>query len=304
MLRQVDRHILAAHVPPSWIPDTADLTFFPPSYHQAFHHHDVDEKDLLRDGTDSLHSPGGDFVRRVWASGELRIDLEQYYSDGGWRRNKRTICFETIKDVRLRGKADEEKIIVTIGRTHVSIKNTHAKDWEAVLQKVRDERRWETSAVQNSGLEEQRTLIFMKARADNGELLPPTKYLQPPATAEFQHTLTPTPTLLFRFSALTLNAHALHLDAEYTRQVEGHRNLLVHGPLQLTLILRFVEQHLRSLPGPPQTIRLIHYRNLAPLYVNEKMTLCGSAHGRRDNVIEAWIEGPSGGMAFKAVIHT
>jgi 3-methylfumaryl-CoA hydratase len=40
------------------------------------------------------------------------------------------------------------------------------------------------------------------------------------------------PTLLFRFSALTYNAHRIHYDREFTRDVEGYPGLLTHGPLQ------------------------------------------------------------------------
>jgi 3-methylfumaryl-CoA hydratase len=40
------------------------------------------------------------------------------------------------------------------------------------------------------------------------------------------------PTLLFRFSALTYNSHRIHYDRDYAREVEGYPGLLTHGPLQ------------------------------------------------------------------------
>ena len=40
------------------------------------------------------------------------------------------------------------------------------------------------------------------------------------------------PTVLFRFSALTYNAHRIHYDRDYCRDVEGYPGLLTHGPLQ------------------------------------------------------------------------
>jgi 3-methylfumaryl-CoA hydratase len=40
------------------------------------------------------------------------------------------------------------------------------------------------------------------------------------------------PTLLFRFSALTYNAHRIHYDRDYATRVEGYPGLLIHGPLQ------------------------------------------------------------------------
>ena len=40
------------------------------------------------------------------------------------------------------------------------------------------------------------------------------------------------PTLLFRFSALTYNAHRIHYDRDFATGVEGYPGLVVHGPLQ------------------------------------------------------------------------
>ncbi|WP_329048895.1 MaoC family dehydratase N-terminal domain-containing protein [Amycolatopsis sp. NBC_01488] len=52
----------------------------------------------------------------------------------------------------------------------------------------------------------------------------------PPAPGEWP--IEVTPTLLFRFSALTYNAHRIHYDRDYSRSVEGYPGLLTHGPLQ------------------------------------------------------------------------
>ena len=52
----------------------------------------------------------------------------------------------------------------------------------------------------------------------------------PPAPGEWEIEISPS--LLFRFSALTYNAHRIHYDRDYTRDVEGYPGLLTHGPLQ------------------------------------------------------------------------
>jgi 3-methylfumaryl-CoA hydratase len=52
----------------------------------------------------------------------------------------------------------------------------------------------------------------------------------PPAAGEWA--IDVSPTLLFRFSALTYNAHRIHYDRDFTRDVEGYPGLLTHGPLQ------------------------------------------------------------------------
>src|SRR5690606_12080945 len=46
------------------------------------------------------------------------------------------------------------------------------------------------------------------------------------------------PSLLIRYSALTFNAHRIHWDEPYATRHEGYPGLVVHGPLQATLLLR------------------------------------------------------------------
>jgi hydroxyacyl-ACP dehydratase HTD2-like protein with hotdog domain len=43
---------------------------------------------------------------------------------------------------------------------------------------------------------------------------------------------------LFRYSALTFNAHAIHLSSTWAQEMEGHPDIVVHGPLNLSLLLR------------------------------------------------------------------
>ena len=48
--------------------------------------------------------------------------------------------------------------------------------------------------------------------------------------------------LLFRYSAMTGNAHRIHYDREYAQQVEGYPSLVVHGPLQATLLAGYATE--------------------------------------------------------------
>jgi 3-methylfumaryl-CoA hydratase len=63
-----------------------------------------------------------------------------------------------------------------------------------------------------------------------------------PTPFDAEHVVTPTPTLLFRFSALTFNAHRIHYDHPYATQVEGYEGLVVHGPLMAVLMLDLVDR--------------------------------------------------------------
>lgn len=105
---------------------------------------------------------------------------------------------------------------------------------------------------------------------------------------------------------MTFNAHLIHLDREYARNVEGHRNLLVHGPLSLTLLLEAITGHVRTRSEREEVVEKIAYRNLAPLYCDEKMSLCGrrKQSTRSGSIYDVWIEGPTGGVAVKGTVST
>lgn len=47
------------------------------------------------------------------------------------------------------------------------------------------------------------------------------------ADPDFGYSWTPTSTTLFRFSALTFNAHLIHLDKHYAQVVEGYPGMAV-----------------------------------------------------------------------------
>ncbi len=68
-----------------------------------------------------------------------------------------------------------------------------------------------------------------------------------------------TETLLFRFSALTFNAHRIHYDLAWARR-EGYAGLVVHGPLQALLMGELARRSGVSLVG-----REFGYRLVAPM---------------------------------------
>ncbi len=82
---------------------------------------------------------------------------------------------------------------------------------------------------------------------------------------------------LFRYSALTFNAHRIHYDADYCRE-EGYGGLVVHGPLLATRLAIFAEEHMGRLGR-------FSFRATAPLILGDVAWMCraGSRY---------WIEGP------------
>jgi 3-methylfumaryl-CoA hydratase len=91
---------------------------------------------------------------------------------------------------------------------------------------------------------------------------PPAKDL-PAVRAAFA--FNPDPVLLFRFSAITFNAHRIHYDRPYATEVEAYDGLVVHGPLQAILMLNLAARVFGHLPAR------FTYRAIAPLICGSKV---------------------------------
>lgn len=79
--------------------------------------------------------------------------------------------------------------------------------------------------------------------------------------------------MLFRFSALTYNAHRIHYDLGYV-PTEGYDGLVVHGPLQALMMA----EHLRR-EGVDLVGRQFAYRLLSPMVGVQTFTVVPGAEG-------------------------
>lgn len=77
------------------------------------------------------------------------------------------------------------------------------------------------------------------------------------------------PILLFRFSAVTFNAHRIHFDAPYATEVEGYPGLVLQGPL---LALKLLELLHENEGRSPVTFS---FRAKAPVFEGEEVLLIG-----------------------------
>lgn len=78
------------------------------------------------------------------------------------------------------------------------------------------------------------------------------------------------PTLLFRFSALTYNAHRIHYDRAYATGVEGYPGLVVHGPLQAVALAELCRRHV----GDRQVVSFV-FRARRPAFDGAPLRLRG-----------------------------
>jgi len=75
----------------------------------------------------------------------------------------------------------------------------------------------------------------------------------------------PDPVMLFRYSAITFNAHRIHYDVPYTRDQEGYPGLVVNGGLTA---LRLGEHAKRHLPGG--RLGRLSLRNVRPFFAHQR----------------------------------
>lgn len=93
---------------------------------------------------------------------------------------------------------------------------------------------------------------------------------EPSPPAQWQMTVNPTSTLLFRYSALTFNGHRIHYDFPYVTQQEGYPGLVVHGPLIATTLVQSFR-----LANPKARVRQLAYRGLRPLIAPQPFEAMG-----------------------------
>lgn len=75
---------------------------------------------------------------------------------------------------------------------------------------------------------------------------------------------------LFRFSALTFNAHRIHFDLPYATTVEKYPGLVVHGPMQAMLLMQAARA--RAEGAMPRGYR---FRGVRPLFHFDALSLQG-----------------------------
>ncbi|KAI0969252.1 hypothetical protein F4678DRAFT_169245 [Xylaria arbuscula] len=307
------------------LPDSDLTPLLPAGHHFIYFPLRLPSSQLCADGTDPFHSPRHTpftpFTRRMWAGGSIR-------NIGLMGLDRRlAVCLERIVDVKARGVAGNEKIFVEVQREYVT-ERVFAEYFDPGEQVLK-----QRALGSPSGITERRTLVFMREPSEEEKMKSlegKQKVIKSTKQPDYSVTLTPTPTLLFQYSALTFNAHRIHLDRAYCREVEGYRDLLVHGPLSLTMMLSVLNSLLDE--SQREFIDSIEYQHLAPLYVGQSMRICvarrkppaGSADKSSDDKGEqessgsalfsahkpamskwdVWVENQDGGLCVKATIET
>lgn len=117
-----------------------------------------------------------------------------------------------------------------------------------------------------------------------------------PENAAWAHEVTPDPVLLFRYSALTFNAHRIHYDRAYSTEVEGYAGLVVQAPLTATLMLESLRR-----ASPRSEVTRFTFRAMHPLFDMQPFRICGRpAESAGDMEVRA--ENAAGVLCMRATV--
>ena len=112
-----------------------------------------------------------------------------------------------------------------------------------------------------------------------------------PRDEEFRREVTMNEARLFRYSAITFNAHRIHYDRPYATGVEGYPGLVVHGPLIATLLADLFRQEF-----PDARLDSFEFKAMSPLFDIQPFDICGKREGA--GAVALWARGPDGALAM------
>jgi 3-methylfumaryl-CoA hydratase len=152
--------------------------------------------------------------------------------------------------------------------------------------------RHELASDRGVAIRERQDMVYRAALAAGSVSSSPPMAPEASQQADLTWRVDATPVLLFRYSALTFNGHRIHYDHPYATGDEGYPGLLVHGPLQATLLLNLAA----SLGG--RVPRRFSYRAIAPLVAGKPFELCAQRNASK--AVECWSADAAGSMAMRA----
>jgi len=151
--------------------------------------------------------------------------------------------------------------------------------------------RHEIADAEGIALSEEQDIVY-RDHPKAGDAPPAAQ--EAPKDAKWERVIRPDDVVLFRYSALTFNAHRIHYDWRYATQVEGYPGLVVHGPLIATLLVDLLRRNL-----PAATLERFSFRAVSPLFDTGPFAVCGKPE-IDGNTISLWARNEAGGLATMA----
>ncbi|WP_236208545.1 FAS1-like dehydratase domain-containing protein [Pseudomonas tohonis] len=237
---------------------TAEARHLPPLWQWCFFQPAAAESELGEDGHPARGGflPPADNRNRMWAGGRVEFIAPLMIGKDATR-------VSTIKGI-------EEKRGKTGALLFVTVEHVYLQNGELMLREEQD-------------------IVYREPtppKLSKNEAVP---------AGMWEEDITPSSTLLFRYSAVTFNGHRIHYDYPYAVDSEGYPGLVVHGPLIATLNLRAFCR-----ANPQAHLQHFSFRGLRPLIAPTPFKLSGQII--KPGYAELWA-GNASGVAQKAEIH-
>ncbi|ORY24569.1 hypothetical protein BCR39DRAFT_546522 [Naematelia encephala] len=219
----------------------------PKGHHLIYFQPETMQKDLAEDGSSPEFNAPKPFLRRMWAGGSIR-----------WSDKPLTVGSTVTQSVTVPRAEFKAGMIFVHQQRDILAGAANKDDW--AVREIR-------THVFREDVKEKNEQVKLKAQRASEVLI------NNPSTFSFL----PTPPLLFRYSALTFNGHRIHYDRDWTRLVEGHPDLVFHGPLTATLLIDLADKAGKS---THRALAHFDYRATSPMYTDRSINLIS---GWKDN---------------------
>ncbi len=232
----------------------------PPLYHWLYFLPLCRQSELGEDGHPALGGflPPIPLPRRMWASSTIEFSHPLRIGELATRDSE-------ILDVQLKKGRTGSLVFVKLRHTILS-------SGRVAIREIQD--------------------LVYRDQPKSGDALPPPA--DAPPDPDSQSEVKPTAVLLFRYSALTFNAHRIHFDRSYAAAVEGYPSLVVHGPLVATLL---VDNLMRAIGAA--RLRRFQFRALRALFDHEPFSVCWQRRAE-PNEFRLWTRDARGAMCTEA----
>ncbi|MBP2839282.1 MaoC family dehydratase N-terminal domain-containing protein [Pseudomonas sp. PNP] len=194
--------------------------------------------------------------RRMWAGGEVQTLAPLPIGEAVRRES-------TITDIRFKDGRSGKLCFVTVEH--------------------------ELSCKGKVAIRERQDIVYRAAQSDS----PAPSAGEPLRHGDRQEWVETPATLLLRYSAMTFNAHRIHYDLPYATEVEGYKGLVVHGPLQASLLFNLAARHAQRIPAR------FAYRGLTPLISGQPFRMGVSWQAPNDS-LQAWTQDAEGKLNMEA----
>ena len=221
-----------------WNGDTAIGAILPELCHWCAFSPVVPTDNLGADG----HPGKGTFLpdigleRRMWASGKLEF-LQSLHVGETLMRSA------TIEKVDVKDGSSGKMAFVTVAH--------------------------EVSGERGLAIRESQSIVYL---AMPTTFEPPSKRPMPENNIFERRYAMPT-TRLFRFSAITFNAHRIHFDLPYAKEIEKYPGLVVHGPMQAMILAKSAADHTQK------SLSKFSFRGVHPCFHYDDLSVCAEAEG-------------------------